>query len=64
MSRLNSANSSRSNGSTAGFGYLSGQLFNDYTPQEVTNRHAVIKQANQLASRGDWDGYQLLMSSI
>jgi hypothetical protein len=64
MSRLNSANASRSNGSTAGFGYLSGRLFNDYTPEQVTNRHAVIKQANHLASRGDWNGYQLLMSTI
>ena len=64
MSKLSSANASRSNGSTAGFGYISGRLYNDYTPQQVTVRHSVIKQANLLASRGDWDGYQLLISTL
>ena len=65
MSRLSSANASRCNGSTSGFGYLSGSLPNDgRTPQQITSRHAQIKEANRLASRGDWDAYQSIMSSL
>ena len=65
LSKLSSANSSRCNGSTAGFGFLSGSIPNDgRTAQEITSRHAVIKQANHLALRGDWDAYQELIASI
>ena len=65
LSKLSSANASRCNGSTAGFGYLSGSIPNDgRTAQEITSRHAVIKQANHFALRGDWDAYQELMATI
>ena len=65
MSRLSSANASRCNGSTSGFGYLSGSLPNDgLTAAEITSRHAVIKEANHCALRGDWDTYQALMATL
>ena len=65
MSRLSSANASRVNGSSTGFGTLSGYLPDDgLTPEKITSRHAIIKEANHLALRGDWEGYQSLIEQL
>ena len=65
-SKLASAQSSRTNGSAAGFGYLSGSISKGDTrsTSEINNTHNLIKRQQLAASRGDWETYNSIANQL
>ena len=64
--RLGAANASRVNGSTNGFGTLSGYIpkNDNRTSVEIQSTHDLIKRQQLAASRGDWDTYNSIANQL
>ena len=66
MSQLTSANASRCNGSTNGFGSLSGSIPSDdlRSTDEINATHFTLKLMHKAQRIGDWDEYSRLQSTL
>ena len=66
MSQLTSANASRCNGSTNGFGSLSGSIPSDdlRSTEEINSTHFTLKLMHKAQRIGDWDEYTRLQSTL
>ena len=66
MSQLSSANASRCNGSTAGFGYLSGSIPSGdmRSEKQINDVHNTLKLMAKAQRVGDWQLYTQLQSTL
>jgi len=66
MSQLSSANASRCNGSTNGFGSLSGSIPSDdlRSTEEINSTHNTIKLMHKAQRVSDWAEYSRLQATL